>query len=65
MVNLSYIIVKYVKHNDIELPVILIDEQNEVLNFYQMEDAEFYQKIFQINSDSNHRYEIKHINDKL
>ena len=62
---MSYIIVKYVKHYETELPVILIDEFGEVLNFDGIEDAENYQKLFQTNSDSGHRYEIKHVSEKL
>lgn len=61
---MSYVIVKHVQVEGKELPVFLVDEQNEVLTFGAIEDAEDYRKIFQINSDSGHRYEIKMINDK-
>jgi len=62
---MSYIIVKYVKLNKKELPVILIDEFGEVLTFDGEEDAIDYQKLFQNNSDSGHRYEVKHISEKI
>jgi len=62
---MSYIIVKYVRHYEIELPVILIDEFGEVLTFDGIEDAEDYQKLFQKNSDSGHRYEVKHVSEKI
>lgn len=57
---MNYIIIKHVKiENNIELPVILIDSLGEVLYFKSRNDAEFYLSLFQRNSDSNHRYEIK------
>jgi hypothetical protein len=62
---MSYIIVKYVRHYETELPVILIDEFGEILNFDGIEDAEDYQKLFQTNSDSGHRYEVKHVSEKI
>jgi len=62
---MSYIIVKYVKLNKQELPVILIDEFGEILTFDGEEDAEDYKNLFQRNSDSGHRYEVKHISEKI
>jgi len=62
---MSYIIVKYVKLNKQEVPVILIDEFGEVLTFGGEEDAEDYKNLFQRNSDSGHRYEVKHISEKI
>jgi hypothetical protein len=62
---MSYIIVKYVKLNKQELPVILIDEFGEVLTFDGQDDAEDYKNLFQRNSDSGHRYEVKHISEKI
>lgn len=62
---MEYIIVKYVEMGKSTLPVILIDEFNEILHFETIEDAEHYKKLFQINSDSGHKYEVKHIHEKI
>lgn len=55
-----YVIVKYIKNkNNKELPVILIDNQSEILEFSSIEDAEKMKEIFQKNSDSGYKYEVK------
>ena len=55
-----YVIVKYIKNkNNKELPVILIDNQSEILEFSSIEEAEKMKEIFQKNSDSNYKYEVK------
>lgn len=57
-----YIIVKHIKteHNT-TLPVVIVDTQCEVLEFDTIEEAEKMKSIFEINSDSGHKYEIKKI----
>jgi len=64
---MSYVIVKYVKlpNSTNEVPVIIIDELGEVLTFGAIEDATDYRDLFQRNSDSGHRYVVKHVNDEL
>lgn len=55
-----YVIVKYIKNkNNKELPVILIDNQSEILEFSSIDEAEKMKEIFQKNSDSGYKYEVK------
>ena len=46
-----------------ELPVILLDGENEILEFDTKEDAEDMRLRFEINSDSGHKYRIKKIGE--
>jgi hypothetical protein len=57
-----YIIVKHIKtdHNT-TLPVVLVDTQCEVLEFQTIEDAENMKNLFETNSDSGYKYEVKKI----
>lgn len=57
-----YIIVKHIKtdHNT-TLPVVIVDTQCEVLEFDTIEEAEKMRNIFEVNSDSGHKYEVKKI----
>ena len=53
-------IVKMVKHHTgIELPVILVDSHSEIMSFDTEEEALKMKEIFEINSDSGHKYLIK------
>ena len=57
---MSYVIVKYLKSNEgIDVPVILVDSHSEILEFDDEKDAENYRLLFQNNSDSGYRYEVK------
>lgn len=57
-----WVIVKNVKNDTGKvLPVILIDSQNEILEFETYEQAERVKNLFETNSDSGHKYEIKKI----
>jgi hypothetical protein len=56
-----YCIVKYIKVDKKELPVIILNSQDEVLEFDSSEQAEDFKNILQMNSDSGHRYTIKKI----
>jgi len=57
-----WVIIKYVKTSSgKELPVILIDSQCEILEFNTIEDAEKIKLLFETNSDSGHKYEVKKI----
>ena len=58
---MSYVIIKHVKVEGKELPVLLLNHQNEILTFNSRDDAKQYKELFQVNSDSNHRYEIQKI----
>ena len=59
-----YCIIKHIKNNQTNktLPVILLNSENEVWEFVSREEADKYCDIFQKNSDSNHKYEVKKIN---
>jgi hypothetical protein len=57
----NYLITKKVKFNGVDLTVIIFDDQNEIMEFDTYEDAEKMRKLFQINSDSQHIYEVKKI----
>jgi hypothetical protein len=46
-----------------ELPVILLDGENEILEFDTKEDAEDMRLRFEINSDSGYKYKIKKIGE--
>jgi hypothetical protein len=57
-----YVIIKNVKSNTgKDVPVILIDSLNEIMEFESREEAEKVKDLFQINSDSGYIYEIKRI----
>jgi len=58
---MKYIIVKQIKNEEAKLPVVIIDSIGEVLEFENLEDAEKTRSLFQNNTDSGHRYEIKTI----
>jgi len=62
---MSYIIIKMVKdtNREKELPVIILDVENEVLEFETEKDAEIVRLRFEINSDSGHKYKIKKIGE--
>ena len=57
----NYLITKKVKYNGSDLTVIIFDTQNEIMEFESFEEAENMRTIFQINSDSQHIYEVKKI----
>jgi hypothetical protein len=57
-----YIIIKHVKtHNNRKLPVILLDTQGEVWEFESKDGAQEMVDIFNTNSDSGHKYEVKKV----
>ena len=64
---MSYCIIKNIKikngSSDIPkiLPVILLDSQDEVLEFENIDEAEKFRVLLQKNSDSNHAYLVKEI----
>jgi hypothetical protein len=60
-----YVIVKHVKMNSSpmsrKVPVILLNTDTEIWEFETLEDAEKMKTIFETNSDSGHKYEVKKI----
>ena len=57
-----YVIVKFIKNNKgVEMPVIIIDTHNEVLEFDTYEEADKIRDIMEKNSDSGYKYEVKKI----
>jgi len=57
-----WVIVKHVKNKQgVLLPVIILDSHGEVLEFENESDAEKLRGIFELNSDSGHKYTIKKI----
>jgi len=57
-----YVIIKHIKtENKKRVPVILLDSQGEIWEFDTEKDAEKMREIFELNSDSGHKYEVKEI----
>ena len=55
-----YIIIKHVKiHTDRILPVIMLDTQGEVWEFDNEDKAQEMVNLFNANTDSGHKYEVK------
>ena len=57
----NYVIIKYLKSDtEKKMPVILIDGNSDsILEFDNRSEAENYKDLFQKNSDSGHRYEVR------
>lgn len=57
-----YVIIKHVKTgNKKRLPVILLNSESEIWEFDTFEQAEKMKSIFELNSDSGHKYEVRKI----
>lgn len=57
-----YIIIKYVKNNkDVEMPVLVINSQNEIWEFDTEEDATKIKTILEKNSVNGYKYIVKGI----
>ena len=57
-----YVIIKNVKTgNKKRLPVILLNSESEIWEFDTFEQAEKMKSIFELNSDSGHKYEVRKI----
>ena len=63
--GMSYIIIKMVKDTtrEKELPVIILDSADDVLEFETKEEAEEMRLRFEINSDSGYKYRVKKIGE--
>ena len=58
----KYIIIKNVmNHNGIPMPVILLNGNDEILEFDTIQEAERLVELFQTNSDSGHQYSVRKI----
>lgn len=62
---MSYIIIKLVKdsNREKELPVIILDSEDDILEFETKEEAEEMRLRFEVNSDSGHKYKVKKIGE--
>jgi hypothetical protein len=60
---MSYVIVKMIEVSNQKphVPVILLDNSSEVMEFESEEEAEEMRRRFQLNSDSGYVYQIKKI----
>jgi len=58
-----YVIVKHVKlyENKKRVPVILLNSESEIWEFDTEKEAEKMREVFELNSDSGHKYEVKKI----
>jgi hypothetical protein len=58
-----YVIIKHVKMNSSpmsrKVPVILLNSDTEVWEFEDEKEATKMKEIFETNSDSGHKYEVK------
>ena len=63
--NNSFVIIKNIQTpNKTIVPVIIVDDLGEVMEFTSKEEAEKIKEIFQRNSDSGHLYVIREIKNK-
>ena len=57
-----FVIVKFIKNKKgVEMPVILLNIHDEILEFNTYEEAEITKELFEKNSDSGHKYIIKEL----
>jgi hypothetical protein len=58
----KWVIIKRIKNQfGVETPVILLDSLGEVMEYDDLGEVIKMRDLFQINSDSGHKYEIKKI----
>ena len=57
-----YVIIKQIKtKNKKKVPVIILNGNHEIWEFETLGEAENMKNIFESNSDSGHKYEVKKI----
>ena len=57
-----FVIVKFIKNKKgVEIPVILLNIHDEILEFNTYEEAEITKELFEKNSDSGHKYIVKQL----
>lgn len=49
------------QENKTRVPVILLDGHGEIWEFDTEEEAEKMREVFELNSDSGHKYEVRKI----
>jgi hypothetical protein len=55
-----WVIVKMITHHTgVQLPVILVDSHSEIMSFETEEEALMMKILFEVNSDSGHKYIVK------
>ena len=55
-----FVILKHIKNlQGVEMPVIILNIHDEILEFDTYEEAEITKELFVKNSDSGHRYSVK------
>jgi len=55
-----FVIIKHIKNlQGVEMPVIILNIHDEILEFETYEEAEITKELFVKNSDSGHRYTVK------
>ena len=56
-----YVIIKHIKNEKTNktIPVIILNVDTEIWEFETLEEAEKMREIFEKNSDSGYRYEVK------
>jgi hypothetical protein len=63
--NSSFIIIKEIETiHKTTVPVVILDDLGEVMEFSSEEEAQKLKEIFQRNSDSGHTYIIREIRNK-
>jgi hypothetical protein len=57
-----FVIVKFIKNKKgVEMPVILLNIHDEILEFNTYEEAEITKELFEKNYDSGHKYIVKQL----
>jgi hypothetical protein len=57
-----FVIVKFIKNKKgVEMPVILLNIHDEILEFNTYDEAEKTKELFEKNSDSGHKYIVKEL----
>lgn len=55
-----WVIVKMItNHTGVQIPVILVDNHSEIMSFQTEEEALKMKALFEVNSDSGHKYIVK------
>ena len=59
---MMWVIIKHIEKKDgVKLPVILLNSDSEIWEFDTEKIAEEMREIFELNSDSGYKYEVKKI----
>ena len=59
---MMWVIIKHIENKEgVKLPVIILNSDSEIWEFDTLEEAESMRLIFEQNSDSGHKYEVKKI----